>query len=389
MSVALETHLDVLKRIINQEQRRQQIENFESHNHIYEVALEAIREKGLILYGGYALNAMLPKSHKIYKDRTLPDFDCFSTNARKDAEEIADRLAAANFGYVEVKKGLHKGTYKVYADFMTVADVTSVSKRLHSYLSDNSKTISGVRFCPSEFLMWSLYKEMARPHGSSHRWEKIYPRYQAFYKHNRLKGIGGSNCAEENSPTAARLDGFLRESDYVIVGQKAVSMHVEKNCKPIVEMYAFEILCEDSKKAYEEMKMYLGLELELIQPKNVFKDLSYKVYYVKHGSTRLCKVYEVDCCFSYQKKNRYKLGTVDTVLHFLYGNYIAAKYFNTHKGRLERSVQKIIALLEKHANSLEPKERFKIPCVGYEKTIVDIKREMWKEKAYRYRPQIQ
>lgn len=391
MSITLDTRLDVLKNIIDKNQKKQDKENYDKHFEMYSLVLSWISSKSLVLYGGYALNLLLPKVHKIYDTKTLPDADCFSSHAREDAKELALKLKASGYNYVEAKAGIHKGTYKVFAEFMPVADITQVGPPMFKYLTNNAVAVNGAMVCPPQFLMWSLYKEMSRPKGSSYRWEKIYPRYLAFHRHHRFKERAPQACQNEMSPVVDRLESLIKEKSWPIIGHRAVGVHLSKECKPIPEMYAFDIMTMDVDQTFAEIKASLGSDAHVTlvkYPSNSIKEVAAKVSFVKFGKseTRLCKLYEVDACYSYQKRGGFVVGSVDTILHFLYSHYITASHYKGDDNKLTKVIRKLICALEKHANELEPNQRFRVDCVGYEKTIIDVKREMWARKNFNFRP---
>lgn len=391
MSITLDTRLDVLKKIVDKNQKRDDKENYEKFEGMYSFVLSWISEKSLVLYGGYALNLLLPKVHKIYNPKTLPDCDCFSNHAREDAKELAVDLRKSGYNYVEVKAGLHKGTYKVFAEFMPIADITQVGKPMFKYITNNSIQVGDQKVCPPQFLMWSLYKEMSRPKGSGYRWEKIYPRYLAFHRHYKFKERLPQACQNEMSPVVDKLEQLIKEKQWPIIGHRAVSIHVSKECRPIPEMYAFDILTDNVDETFEQIKKSLGSEAHITlvrYPSNSIKEVAPKISFVKfgHNETRLCKLYEVDACYSYQRKSGFLVGSIDTILHFLYGHYITASHYKGEDDKLTKAIRKLIVLLEKHSNELEPNDRFKVDCIGYEKTIVNVKKELWSRKLFNFRP---
>ena len=58
----------------------------------FKVIEEFIEQKELICYGGTAINNYLPKEKQFYEDDDIPDYDCFSVNAIKDAIELSNIL---------------------------------------------------------------------------------------------------------------------------------------------------------------------------------------------------------------------------------------------------------------------------------------------------------
>lgn len=398
--MSINPKLDILKQIIDKQQEKDELSKYKMHSIMYDLVIETVKDKHLILYGGFALNILLPKKHRIYKQKTLPDIDCFSENAKEDAISIANLLHERGYKFIEVKSAIHAGTYKVFAEFMPIADITQVTKSMFEYLTNNSviDKNTGLSICPPEFLMWSLYKELARPEGSGFRWEKIFSRYIIFHKHHKFIDKSKLKCFPEDSPTVDKFADFIKEQKWPLIGQKAVSLYLNIDCKPLEKMYAFDIIVENIDEAFTQIQKNFHMDnldtltLQTYTTKSL-KELTNKIGFVKHNNTRLCKLYETDSCYSFQKKQNFIIGSVDTVLHFLYANYMISKQFDTspsHASQKDDStpvaIQKLIIALEKYALTLDIKERFKISCYGYEKTATNVKKENWFKKAFNYRP---
>ena len=96
---------------------------------IIEIVEKFLRNKKRICYGGTAINNILPTEFQFYhKDIELPDYDFFSPEPLKDAKELADIYAKEGFTEVEAKSGMHGGTFKVFVNFIPVADITHLTK---------------------------------------------------------------------------------------------------------------------------------------------------------------------------------------------------------------------------------------------------------------------
>jgi len=84
-----------------------------------------IIEKGLILYGGQAIDyALRLKGSGIYSEEQMPDYDVYSPTSVHHAYELADRLHAAGFKDVGAIRAIHVTTMRVRTDFIYVADIT-------------------------------------------------------------------------------------------------------------------------------------------------------------------------------------------------------------------------------------------------------------------------
>jgi hypothetical protein len=383
--MSIDTRLDVLKQIIDTQQLKEENKNYNIHHKMYDFVLKLVESKNYILYGGFALNLLLPKKHRIYKNKILPDIDCFSQNAKEDAIYIANSLKDKGYQFIEVKSAIHEGTYKVYAEFLPIADITQISNSMFEYLTNHSIIINNLHICPSEFLMWSLYKELARPEGSGHRWEKIYSRYLIFQKHYKFKDRIRLKCISEISPSVDKFALFIKKNKWPIIGQKAISLYLNIECKPNENMYAFDIIVDNIDTAFETIKNLYGdtnITLKTHTTESL-KELTTRIGFVKHNNTRLCKMYETDSCYSFQKKNNFTVGSVDTILHFLYGHYMISTYYNDNNTDILR---RLIIIFEKYALTLDIKQRFRVSCYGYEKTLLNVRKELWGKKLFNYRP---
>lgn len=92
-------------------------------------ALELVREfiikRGLILYGGLAIDyALRLKGSQIYPDKERPDYDFFSPRSVHDAYDLADLLQQRGFKNVSAIKRIHVQTMGVRIDYVDVADIS-------------------------------------------------------------------------------------------------------------------------------------------------------------------------------------------------------------------------------------------------------------------------
>ena len=147
-----------------------------------------LKIKKLICYGGTAINNILPEYDQFYnKDVEIPDYDFYSPNSLNDAKELADIYNKAGYNDVEARAAVHVGTYKVFVNFIPVADVTQMDTRLYKTVLRDSIKINCIYYAPPNFLRMAVYKELSRPKGDISRWEKVYKRLVLLNKHYPLK----------------------------------------------------------------------------------------------------------------------------------------------------------------------------------------------------------
>lgn len=140
----------------------------------YKIVKQFIQDKGLILYGGAAINAQLPREAKIYNQNDIPDYDFWSTQSWDDAVELANIFYQRGYKFIEVKSGVHPGTYKVFVEMWPVADITFMEQ--DDFDAIPYDMIGGVRIASSLKLLQALYKEASTPFSNPSRWPKISSR---------------------------------------------------------------------------------------------------------------------------------------------------------------------------------------------------------------------
>ena len=121
----------------------------------------------------------------------LPDYDFYSPNPISDAKELADIYFKNGFIDIEAKAGVHHGTYKVFVNFMPIADITYINPDLFNSIKKDSIKIDNIFYAPVNFLRMSMYLELSRPNGDVSRWEKVLKRLSLLNKYYPLKG---DNC---------------------------------------------------------------------------------------------------------------------------------------------------------------------------------------------------
>jgi len=144
--------------------------------------------KNLICYGGTAINNILPAQDRFYdKDVEIPDYDFFSSSALDHAKELADIYVSEGYSEVEAKAGMHHGTFKVYVNFIPVADITSIPLELFNSIKKKSLRVDGILYAPPDYLRMAMYLELSRPLGDVSRWEKVLKRLTLLNKNYPMR----------------------------------------------------------------------------------------------------------------------------------------------------------------------------------------------------------
>ncbi len=94
---------------------------------------------------------------------------------------------------------MHHGTYKVFVNFIPVADISQLSREIFNKIKKDAIRVDGILYAPPNFLRMAMYLELSRPDGDVGRWEKVLKRLILLNKNYPLKN---KNCGTKNiNPT--------------------------------------------------------------------------------------------------------------------------------------------------------------------------------------------
>lgn len=131
-----------------------------------------------VCYGGMAINNLLPKAEQFYGTKDIPDYDVYSDTPIQDAKDMVDALRAAGVPNPEARAGVHVGTFKVYANFVAVLDVTEMPPDVFQCLQATAfpDAKDGLLYCHPMYLRIGVHVELGRPMGDVSRWTKVAER---------------------------------------------------------------------------------------------------------------------------------------------------------------------------------------------------------------------
>jgi hypothetical protein len=358
-----------------------------------------LKRKQLICYGGTAINNILPKQEQFYnKDIEIPDYDFYSFNALNDAKELVDIYLANGFNEVEAKSGQHHGTYKVFVNFMPIADITYIPKDLFLAIKKEAIRVGGILYAPPNLLRMGMYLELSRPAGDVSRWEKVLKRLTLLNKNyplikkecnnvNFQRKMAESNRSDEIYETVHQT---LVDQGVVFFGGYALSLYSEymptKIKKKLERIPDFDVLSEDPlltaeiiRERLKDIKIY---NVKIIK-RPAIGEIIAPNYEIKVGKDTIGFIYEPLACHSYniinQKGKEIKIATIDTMLSF----YLAFIYANRPYYDVERILCMSTFLFDvQEKNRLEQKgllKRFSLSCMGHQETIEEMRAEKTKK----------
>jgi hypothetical protein len=362
-----------------------------------------IKKKNLIAYGGTAINNILPKEDQFYnKEVEVPDYDCFTMDGLNDSIELADLYYKEGFTDVEAKSGQHHGTFKVYVNYMAIADLTNLPKEIYASLKKDAISVAGILYAPPNFLRMSMYLELSRPAGDISRWEKVLKRLTVLNKHYPTTSI---NCNEVEFQR--EMDDKTHEDEIydcvkntlinqgvVFFGGFAISMYSQympKHLKHKLEKIAdFDVLSHDPETTCEIVKERLkdtGIQNVKVTKRANVGDIVPVHYEIKVGNDIIAFVYEPIGCHSYNviniKGQKVKIATIDTMLSFyLAFLYTNRDYYTQFSDRILCMSKFLFDVQQKNRLSQRGLlKRFSITCYGHQQSV----EEMRAEKAAKYK----
>jgi hypothetical protein len=397
-----ECELAILRTAVDQleKQKGKKIANSPEVKRIIVIVENFLKLKQLICYGGTAINSLLPKQDQFYNyNLEMPDYDFYSPDALENAKELVDIYVKNGFQEVEAKSGQHHGTYKVYVNFIPVADITYMPKELFNSLKVDSVRVGGILYAPVNFLRMDMYKELSRPAGDISRWEKVLKRLTLLNKHYPLSGKECSTIDFQrqmsNEDYSNRIYDNVQhtflDQGVVFFGGYALSLYSQympKNLqRKLKKIPDFDVLSEEPLLTAEIVKERLS-DINVRNVKIIKRPELGEViaphYEIKVGDDTVAFIYEPISCHSYNiiKQGGYdiKIATIDTMLNF----WLAFLYANRpyyDRDRILCMSNFLFNVQEK--NRLSQKgllKRFSMNCTGHQDSL----EEMRAHKAEKY-----
>lgn len=373
---------------------RKQIESKEIGN-IINIVETFLRVKRLVCYGGTAINNILPNRDKFYDPETeIPDFDFYSPNALLDTKALAEKFVLQGYEDVEAKSAIHKGTYKVYVNFIPVADITSIDPLLYKALKKESLKVNGIHYAPPNFLKMAMYLELSRPAGDVSRWEKVLKRLNVLNKNYPI--VNSIECSKvkfqrkfetetsKSSLVFTTIRDILVNQEVVFFGGYAFSLYrkyiMPKNKRPKNDVPDFDVLSDDPLTTATVVKEKMsegGFKNVTVTKKDGVGEIIPTHYEIRVDDETICFIYQTNACHSF---NTIKINgvdthvaTIDTILSF----YLAFIYSDKpyyDKERLLCMAKYIFEVQQRNkTRQTGLVKRFTTQCYGEQVTLRDMR----------------
>jgi hypothetical protein len=390
-----ELELEILRKAVDESQERigKRAAQSQEMQEMIKIVETFLKKKGLICYGGIAINNILPEDDQFYNRETeIPDYDFYSPNALKDAMELADIYYSKGYTEVEAKAGQHTGTFKVFVNFVGVADITQVPKELFDTIERDSIIVDGIHYVSANFLRMGVYKELSNPEGDTSRFEKIYKRLLLLNKYYPITEL---NCnkvqyqrpmSDEKNKEQIYKSLLKTFANYgcVFFGGHALSVYsayMPASVKSKFQEFTpdFDVLSNEPtavinslKKEFQAHRMRFRVIKH--EPVGEIVPLNYEIVV---GKDTVAFIYKTERCHSYNeivvKGDKLKIATIDTMLHMYFSFLYANKpYYDDSR---------IICMCNflfnvQQENKLSQKgvlKRFSTTCYGHQEQLEEMK----------------
>lgn len=359
------------------------------------IVFDFIKKKGLILYGGEAIDKNLKNVGKsgIYSDQSKPDYDFYSYDYEKDSIELCNILYDKGYKFVSRIPRMHRGTFAVQANTAFIADISYVPKNIFDKIP--VVKINGVKYINHLYAIKNLYLGLVRPKLSANyaRWEKDWERLQLMNETFPITGTGtkqpkiGTQTNEE--ATELLYKQFVRRNPQIVItGCRAVQFMIGSS----KQSGLLELVSVDS-QAENHVKM-----IQKILTDHFKKDTHVEVYApflgdlptrlrIKMDEKPIVDIYSIEReCVATVKSDTgdYAITNYYYLMHFLLSQY---SYFTVYPEYGVPQLQSVIELQtkrdkflkEKKLNGYEPDAgRFRVfdsQCIGTQKSDPEITRE--------------
>jgi hypothetical protein len=352
---------------------------------------EFIRSRKVICYGGTAINNILPTHAQFYNENDISDYDLYSIYPMQDAKDLADIYFKMGVS-ATASSGVHEGTFKVYVDFIPIADFTYLSPHTFGILQNESITIDGIMYCSPNFLRMNVITELAHPLNAPDRLKKVFLRFQLLNRYYPM--VSPPVCEKYNSlklPNALLSVTIhsLMEQNIVFIGEFAYFNYFknEDTHKPS----EFDVICENT----DIVCPFLVQRLRDAGAKNVtFKfhgpqnnDPRFQHVEIYIGAIRWITLWKPYSSINYNevvmdKKWNYRtlrIGSPETVMLYLFYFYYLERPFLI-KSRLLCMISFILKKYLTDNNNYGVWKRFSVLCYGKTIQLKDIRAQ----KAAKY-----
>ena len=367
----MKTQLLKIEEIADKKAKEIESAYYKKYYDFYKIAISILGDFKILLYGGTAINDILPDKLKFYSKTQLPDIDIFCTN--ETYKQLSKKLLKAFFlkGYTitTIREALHENTYKFTVEGLHIIDISVVTTDVFNMLSKNKiktsfKKIYSVNI---EYLKFSLHSLIAQP-LQSYKWANVFERMISVYNvfpNNIDCSLSVEKYFSKDIPKVITddLNDYIKTTDFTLFGWDVISKYLKcviKDQTPqryILSAVSHSIVARD-------IVSYIKNKDVVHTDKTDYSVVSYKDF-------PILTIYNSHNCASYITVRGKRHLSIHSIIQQL---YIA--YFNTNDRTILCIVHNLVNVLMKNISSKKKLySQFVIDCYGDQKGIVTLRKD--------------
>lgn len=371
-----------ISRLVEEKKKEMDLIYFEKYSPLFNDAYRFLARKKALLYGGTALNELLPKSLKIYDQYTLPDVDVLSPDAKTLAADMVRFYKKNNHQAVSFTEALHPGTYKVYAEGVQIADITKCNIDTYKNLRKDciySKQW-GVKIVPPQYLRMTLHKILSQP-NDAHRWENVYERLQRYYKTFPIKNCSLRKRGATKQPSTQDKDIIIKKiyqllpnENVVHFGEEEMRLLLDGDNVPLFQTPIQALTDMNLYKIAKTLKNEIHeLTFSRVFTKDDFVGPHMMVYYKNEP---VATFYKLSSCVAFNRYKNKKYASIHSLIDmFLSMSMSQYPHFKGVKPLLECLANKLAKHQQTSRSRKKLMEQFVLTCQGPSVGVATMRRE--------------
>ena len=388
----MNNELEILRKSVDEMEKKsgKELVNNPDIKKIIKIVEDFLKKKKRICYGGTAINNILPKDKQFYNEEIeLPDYDFFSPDPLNDSKELSDIYYKNGFKNVEAKSGSHYGTFKVFVNYLPVADISFLVNELYTELLKASIKKKNILYAPPNYLRMGMYLELSRPKGDLSRWEKVYKRLILLNEAYPIKDLKcnielkdlyqkksrQSRTSNQKFNIYDKVKDFFINKGCVFMGGYALSLYL-KNIPSLKlskdhEILNFDVISDNPYKISNELQTLFKKNKihSVVKEHKGLGEIIPLSYQIIIDNKTFLNIYEPIACHSYNILNKnnkeIRIATIDTMFSFFFAFLYNPTYKN--KDLLICIIKYLYEVQKKYKFSKKGlMSRFSINCYGEE-----------------------
>ena len=372
-----------IEKIVDKKKKEEELRYFDKYSTLFHSAYRFLAKKKALMYGGTALNEILPASLKIYDAYTLPDIDVLSPEAEKLAKKMVSFYKKMGHEAASFTEALHPGTYKVYVDGVQIADITLCDTKTYEKLLPHSVQSKQwkIKIVPPQYIRMTLHKIMSQP-NDAHRWDNFFERLKRFYKAYPIPNantVASRLCHErEKSPnnTLTWVPNVYKtlSPETVYLGQDEIHQILNNKKSQQTPFPVVALINEDLMTNAKMLKEKIPeLEISKVFPRDDFVP---EHIIITFKNKPVVILFRPPTCIAFNEYKKKRVATINAMIDFLLAMSMS-RYTHFKKDRfLMECLANDLSKLQQKGNSTKKLlKQIVVSCYGPTTGIITMRRE--------------